>query len=169
MAQTVTELDAISLNRIALLHPKLREEAKRLYIEASKALKGRASIRIVQGYRTFAEQAALYAQGRTKPGAKVTNANAGSSFHNYGLAIDFCLLIDGITVSWDIAKDFDGDGAADWREVVKVFEDAGWKWGGKFSTIRDYPHLEKAFGKTWRQLLELRNAGKVDKAGYVLL
>lgn len=40
------------------------------------------------GTRAFAEQAKLYFQGRTTPGDKVTNAPAGLSLHQYGLAID---------------------------------------------------------------------------------
>ena len=162
-------LDPVSLTRLNALHPKLRKEAVALYGKACAVLTGRATVRIVQGYRTFEEQAALYAQGRTKPGSIVTNAKPGSSFHNYGLAIDFCLLIDGKEISWDINKDWDGDGAADWREVVKVFTDAGWEWGGAWSSLKDYPHLEKNYGKTWQQLLALHNAGKTDPAGYVIL
>lgn len=159
--------DKISLQRIALLHPKVRAEVLALYEQANKALTGRAQIRIVQGYRTFAEQAALYAQGRTKKGPKVTNAGPGQSLHNYGTAIDFALLIDGKTISWDIGKDFDGDRKADWMEVVDIFKKAGWSWGGDWKSLKDYPHLEKTFGLTWRQLLALHNWKKVDAAGYV--
>jgi hypothetical protein len=46
----------------------------------------------VQGVRTFAEQDALYAQGRTRKGLRVTNAKGGQSYHNYGLAADCALL-----------------------------------------------------------------------------
>ena len=47
------------------------------------------------GMRTWEEQQKLYNQGRTAEskakGEKiVTNAKPGSSYHNYGLAIDFC-------------------------------------------------------------------------------
>jgi hypothetical protein len=44
--------------------------------------------KIIQGYRSFEQQAAKYAQGRTAPGDRVTNARPGYSWHNYGLAID---------------------------------------------------------------------------------
>ena len=40
------------------------------------------------GMRTFQEQAKLYFQGRTTPGKIVTNAKAGYSCHNYGIAVD---------------------------------------------------------------------------------
>jgi len=160
--------DRISIQRLNTLHPKIRKEALDLYERASSALTGRAQMRIVQALRTFDEQAALYAQGRTKPGKVVTNAKAGQSFHNYGLAIDFALLIDGKAISWETGKDFDGDHVADWMEVVKIFKDAGWAWGGDWTgTLRDLPHLEKTFGKGWKELLALHNEGKMDPAGYV--
>nr|WP_295770097.1 M15 family metallopeptidase [Rhodoferax sp.] len=38
--------------------------------------------------RSCAEQDALYAQGRTAPGNKVTNAKSGDSNHNFGIAFD---------------------------------------------------------------------------------
>lgn len=144
-------IDKISIQRINLLHPKLREEVLKLVEDANTALKGRSQVRIVQGYRTFDEQAKLYAQGRTSKGPVVTNAKAGQSYHNYGVAIDFCLLIDGKEISWNVGKDWDGDGIADWIEVVQVFTKAGWKWGKAFN---DLPHLEKNFNIDWRVMLK---------------
>jgi peptidoglycan LD-endopeptidase CwlK len=46
-------------------------------------------------YRSMAEQSALYAQGRTRPGPIVTRAQAGESAHNFGLALDFVPLLNG--------------------------------------------------------------------------
>lgn len=161
-------IDSISIERLNRLHPRLRDEALTLYSLACQRLTGRASVRVVQGYRTFSEQATIYGQGRSRPGAVISNAKPGSSFHNYGLAFDFCLLIDGKEVSWDIAKDWDADGVLDWREVVDVFEAAGWAWGGRWKSIKDYPHLEKSFGKTWRELLALHQSGSIDGSGYVI-
>lgn len=152
-----------SEQRVKLLHPKIRDEVKSLVEKAELSLPRDVAIAIPQGLRTIDEQDALYAQGRTKPGSIVTNARGGSSYHNYGLAFDFCLVLDtnrdGVYdyTSWDIKKDNDRDGIADWLEVVKVFENAGWEWGGKWSSIKDYPHLQKTFGYTWQQLLEKYN------------
>jgi peptidoglycan LD-endopeptidase CwlK len=156
--------DKVSIDRVAKLHPKIRDEVKTLIDKAEAGFPPNIAIRIVQGLRTFAEQEALYQQGRTKPGKKVTNAKPGSSFHQYGLAVDFCLLYDKDgngsfeTVSWDVAKDFDKNGLPDWKEVVKVFEEAGYVWGGRWATIVDAPHIQKTFGYTWRQLLAKHNA-----------
>jgi peptidoglycan L-alanyl-D-glutamate endopeptidase CwlK len=165
--------DKISEQRAKLLHPKVRDEVKQLIENAEAGLPANMAVRIVQGLRTIDEQNALYAQGRTKPGSIVTNAKGGSSFHNYGLAIDFAILTDKDgngsfeDLSWDIKRDNDKDGTADWLEVVNVFEAAGWSWGGKWSSIKDYPHLEKTFGYTWRQLLEKYNSGATVE--YVIL
>lgn len=161
-------MDAISLTRLQKLHPKLRDEAIRLFADAECKLTGRAKPRITFGLRTMAEQQALYNQGRTTPGNIVTNAKPGASFHNWGLAIDFALIVDGKTVSWDINKDFDGDHLSDWMEFVNVFKAAGWEWGGEWRTLKDYPHLQKTFGFKWQDLLSRYTNGKVQN-GYVII
>lgn len=150
--------DTVSLERAKLLHPAIRNEVIETItaIEETK-LPPAISIRIVQGLRTFAEQQALYEQGRTRPGNRVTNSKAGQSYHNYGLAIDFALLIDG-KLSWDIKKDSDRDGEADWMEVVDSFEVLNYTWGGRFHSITDNPHIEKTFGINWRTMLAKHNA-----------
>jgi peptidoglycan L-alanyl-D-glutamate endopeptidase CwlK len=116
--------------------------------------------------RTFAEQDALFAQGRTKPGGVVTNAKGGLSMHNYGLAVDIVLILDGKTASWDVKGDFDGDGKSDWMEVVTIFKQHGWEWGGDWK-FYDAPHFQKTFGKSVRELLALHQSGKVDEHGFV--
>lgn len=149
--------DKITQDRIDKLHPKIREEVRQIINEANLLIGDSVQIRITQGLRTFEEQNALYAQGRTKSGRKVTNAKGGQSYHNYGLAVDFCLLINNKEVSWDINKDFDNDKIPDWIEIKEVFKKYGYTWGGYFKTIKDYPHFEKVFGYTWNQLLTKYN------------
>jgi peptidoglycan LD-endopeptidase CwlK len=156
-------MDSITLNRIALLHPSIRDEVTTLVNKANEALTGRAQVRIVQGYRTFAEQNALF-----KKRPKVTNASGGKSIHNYGLAIDFALLIDGKEISWDVKKDFDNDNISDWLEVVKIFKDAGYTWGGDWAKFKDYPHLEKR--GDWRNLIKKYNNKEfMEGTNYVTL
>jgi peptidoglycan L-alanyl-D-glutamate endopeptidase CwlK len=145
-------MDKITLERINLLHPKLREEASEIYKEICEALKGRAICRFSHTLRTYAEQEALFLQ---KP--KVTNARGGQSYHNFGQAIDIVLLVDKDkngtfeTASWETNVDFDGDGVSDWMEVVKIFKLHGWAWGGDWKFI-DKPHFEKTFGYSVKQL-----------------
>ncbi|MBY9079060.1 M15 family metallopeptidase [Paenibacillus sp. HN-1] len=110
---------------------------------------------ITQGLRTVAEQNALYEQGRTKPGAIVTNARGGYSYHNYGLAIDFALLLpDGKNVSWDMKRDGNGDGSVDWMQAVQMAKDLGFEWGGDWSSFKDYCHLQMTFGLSLANLRE---------------
>lgn len=165
-------MDNITQKRIDKLHPIIRDEVQEIITECDLALTGRAKIRITQGLRTFKEQDQLYAIGRTKPGKKVTNAKPGQSIHNYGLAVDICLIIDGKTASWDTAKDWDNNKVADWYECVKIFAKYGWEWGGSWKTFKDLPHFEKKSIKTktseikttWRNLIKLPK----DKNGYVI-
>jgi peptidoglycan L-alanyl-D-glutamate endopeptidase CwlK len=156
--------DKISEPRVELLHPVIRKQVKRLVEDAEAIIAPNSAIRIVQGFRTFAEQDALYAQGRngdTRP--LVTNAKGGESYHNFALGFDFAILTDKDKngtyedLSWDIRKDNDSDGTADWLEVIKIFEDADWFWGGKFKSFKDYPHLQKTFDYTCKQLLAKYN------------
>lgn len=152
-------MDKITQQRANQVHPKLRAELQTILREVDAALTGKASIRITQAYRSIAEQNALYAQGRTVKGQKVTNAKGGQSNHNYGLAVDFCLIIDGNAVSWDMAKDYDGDLIPDWMEVVKIFKAHGWSWGGDWKSLKDYPHFEKTFGFSVSSLFKLVSGG----------
>jgi peptidoglycan L-alanyl-D-glutamate endopeptidase CwlK len=165
-------MDNITQQRIQKLHPSVRDEVTNIIKECDLALTGRAKIRITQGLRSFKEQDELYAIGRTKSGKKVTNAKAGQSIHNYGLAVDICLIIDGKTASWDTAKDWDNDKVSDWYECVNIFAKYGWDWGGNWKTFKDFPHFEKKSIKTkngemktsWRNLIKLPK----DKAGYII-
>lgn len=157
-------MDKITEERIKQLHPSVRGEMMKIINECNAALTGRAQVRISQGMRTFDAQNALYAQGRTKPGKKVTNAKAGQSIHNYGLAVDIVLIIDGKTASWDVKSDWDNDRKADWMECVEIFKKHGWDWGGDWKSFKDMPHFEKK-GYTWRTLIGKRK----DQQGYVIL
>ncbi|MDV7696309.1 M15 family metallopeptidase [Chryseobacterium soli] len=157
-------MDTVSQQRISKLHPSVRKEVEKIIEECNTVLTGRAKVRITQGLRTDAEQTALYNQGRITSGKKVSNAKAGQSIHNYGLAVDICLIIDGKAASWDTAKDWDNDKIADWYECVKIFARYGWDWGGSWKTFKDLPHFEKK-GSNWRTLIKK----KKDNDGYVII
>ena len=157
--------DKPTLERINKLHPKIRKEVTDTILRIQD--KG-VELRIVQGLRTFAEQDALYAQGRTKPGAKVTNAIAGKSWHNYGLSFDFCLVHKDGKISWNLSEDLDKDGKSDWLEVIETFEMTGFESGIHWK-FKDAPHLEKKFGLTISQCLNKWNNKQVDQDGYILI
>lgn len=158
--------DPITFDRIQTIHPDLRTELGGIYKDI---LERGVSIRFAQVYRTFEQQEALYAKGRTAPGNKVTNARGGQSYHNYGLAVDIVLLLPGRKVSWDRTLDLDGDGMSDWSEVVHVFKSYGWSWGGDWRSFKDYPHFEKSFGLKVHELKKRYEAGDFLEGKYVRL
>jgi peptidoglycan L-alanyl-D-glutamate endopeptidase CwlK len=159
--------DKLTLDRIQLLHPAVREEVNYIYrAQIVPALTGRAICRFAYTLRTFLEQDSLYAQGRTKlfdnQGKRlgvVTKAKGGQSIHNYGLALDIVLIKDTNgdgkvdTASWETNVDFDKDGKSDWMEIVEILKRNGWTWGGDWKSFKDAPHFEKTFGNSWRTLL----------------
>jgi len=156
--------DPVTLKRIKEIHPALRDELKLIYDEI---LARGVSVRFTQVFRTFDQQDALYAKGRTAPGNIVTRARAGQSYHNYGLAVDIVLLTPGGGVSWDMNLDQDRDGTPDWSEIVYVFKHFGWKWGGDWTSFKDYPHFEKTFGLTTAELRRRYDAGDFVEGEYV--
>jgi len=159
-------VDNISTERALKLHPFIRPTIIELL---SACANKNVPIRIVQGLRTFAEQNALYAQGRTAPGKIVTNARGGDSWHNYGLSIDFCLLrADGKQISWNREEDLDGDGIKDWTEVVDLFLAKGFEWGGNWTSFPDYPHFQKTFGLTVQKAKKLFTDNVIDSNGYII-
>lgn len=156
---TLDQVKLKSMPRMSGLHPVLMAATMAL-IERCYA-RG-VPIIITQGLRTIADQNGLYAKGRTQEQlnavglshvkaqpkeTKVTNAIGGTSNHNYGLAIDFALLLpDGRTVSWDTLRDGDKDSLPDWSEVVEEAKRLGFEWGGEWRTFKDLPHLQMVFG-----------------------
>jgi len=117
---------------IAGLHPLLQplcREHLRLMAEAGHPCA------IKEGMRTFEYQASLYAKGRTKPGARVTNAPAGRSNHNYGCAYDIVPVALLATKDWSPAS-----------PVWKIVQSKGRSIAGLSSLYArvgwDLPHFE---------------------------
>lgn len=170
-------IDKLTVERIDFLHPRIRKEVLDIYLnKVVPALTNGVTCRFAYTERTNAEQDSLYAQGRTKlydsNGKKlgiVTNAKGGQSIHNYGLAFDIVLIVDGVA-SWDIVKDFDKDGKSDWMEVVNIYKSEGYSWGGDWAGFKDMPHLEKTFGLNWSQCSAISKRPKgLDIDGYIII
>jgi peptidoglycan L-alanyl-D-glutamate endopeptidase CwlK len=99
---------------------------------------------ITSTYRSNEEQAALYAQGRTKPGAIVTNARPGDSYHNWRCAFDVVPLRNGKPV-WGTTGP-DGDL---WRKIGEMGEAAGLEWAGRWTgKLREMAHFQYTGGLT---------------------
>lgn len=130
------------------LHPKVEEKAETL-IEKAEAED--IDIKITDDFRSINEQDGLFSKGRTLPGQIVTNAKGGESYHNYGLAIDYALEVDG-EVIWDVEYDGNDNGESDWFEVADIAKDLGFEWGGDWDGFKDHPHLEMNFDYSIREL-----------------
>lgn len=156
-------MDQITVKRIGASHPKIRAELLRLYEKANSVLGKGCRLRFSYVQRTPEEQHKIYLQ---RP--KVTNADSWQSIHQYGLAFDIVLLYDKDgdgnfeEVSWDMKRDGDKDGIADWLEVTKVFVEAGYVNGFITNGKKwDFPHFQKDFGLSWRQMKT-----KIDSGNY---
>ncbi|WP_244534237.1 M15 family metallopeptidase [Pseudomonas aeruginosa] len=102
---------------------------------------------VTSTYRDLESQAALYAQGRTTPGKRVTNAKAGQSFHNWRVAFDVVPLRDGKAV-WNTTG---ADGKL-WERIGQLGEAAGLEWAGRWKTFREYAHFQYTGGLSLAQL-----------------
>ena len=127
--EAIDAVDARSEKNIATLLPEVQPVARALVQKA--ALNG-IRIKIISGLRTYAEQDELYAQGRTKPGPKVTNARGGYSNHNFGIAFDVGIF-EGQKYLPDSVK---------YKAVGVLGADLGLEWGGSWKTIVDQPHFQ---------------------------
>jgi peptidoglycan L-alanyl-D-glutamate endopeptidase CwlK len=165
-------MDKITLDRIATLHPKIRQKVLDAYTYVNNKLLGKGvRLRFAYTTRTIEEQDELYAQGRTKLYdsngkrlGRVTQAKGGQSIHQYHLAFDIVLLLDkDLDGKFESATyemlDFDKDGKVDWLEVVEYFKSLGFIWGGDWE-FKDKPHFEMSFGHTWRTLKRIYDSGK---------
>lgn len=94
---------------------------------------------ITSTYRDFESQNALYAQGRTAPGPKVTNAKAGQSWHNWRCAFDFVPIVNG-KAQWNDPKLFTRCG--------EIAESVGLEWAGRWKTFKEWAHCQYTGGLT---------------------
>lgn len=124
------KLKALQIPKLPLndIQPLVKRQAKAIIDDM---LMLGHEVRIVEGYRTKERQEALYAQGRTAPGRIVTNARAGESLHNYGVAVDFVFRKEG----YDASKEL-------WETLGAIGEQHGFRWGGRWQEFIDLPHFE---------------------------
>ena len=89
-------------------------------------------VKIICGTRTYAEQDALYAQGRTAPGPIVTDASAGYSNHNFGIAFDIGIFNGGVYLA----------DSPLYTKVGTLGRAQGLEWGGEWIVFTDEPHFQ---------------------------
>ena len=135
-------IDERSAKHLNTLIPEVQNAFIDFLVQARELVaKQGLDYKVICGTRSWNEQAALYAKGRTAPGPKVTNAKPGSSMHNFGLAID-CGVFKGKVY-------MDDSTPADKRIADMMHKQASTlaakhklRWGGNFKSIYDAPHFE---------------------------
>lgn len=137
--------------RLAKLHPALAIRARAMLDLC--AYEGFAVL-ITQGLRTWEEQDALYAIGRTNPpdGKIVTKAKGGQSFHNFGLAFDIVILDSVGKADWDTNH-------PGWARAAELGKSVGLEWGGDWTSFKDLPHFQLTGGLTTAQCRQLYPQG----------
>lgn len=114
---------------------ELTPEARKLALEFAFQCKQHGiEILIYCTYRDAEAQDALYALGRTKRGAVVTNLRGGESSHQKRIAFDWVPMLSG-KPQWDNEQIFDKCGA--------IAESVGLKWAGRWrGKLRERCHCE---------------------------
>lgn len=122
------------------LHPDLQ---KKIALLQKKCAAAGITIGIGECLRTKAEQDALYAKGRTKPGKIVTNAKGSSysSMHQWGVAFDFYLKMD-VDGDGSTSDDAFNNSTGLYDKVGKIGQSIGLEWGGSWKSIKDRPHFQ---------------------------
>jgi len=123
-------------SEIEKLHPAFRKPAEDLLTALGVA---GLPFKLFEGYRSEERQAWLYASGRPnapggRPGPIITKAAPGLSYHQYGLAGDFVLFING-KWSWDTSR----ENAGKWQRLQEI----GMEFGLEPLSF-ELPHLQLA-------------------------
>lgn len=132
-----------SLSNLEDVHPNLRKTIKEAITDSP------VDFTVVEGVRTLKRQQELYAQGRTRPGKKVTNADGVRNKSNHQVKPD------GFGHAVDIYPFFEGQVQVNHKDTViclkKISEHikASAKkigleitWGGDWKNPYDPPHFE---------------------------
>lgn len=148
-------LDSRSLKNIGTLHPTFQPWAK-AHLEAVNKLEKLPKgwrFKITSGTRTFAEQNALFAEGRRGiPGEdKVTDARGGFSWHNFEIAYDLTLFDEVDKPVWESPL---------YDEAVKVGRKMGLDCGADWKSFKDRPHYQAKTGLSIKQAREYVALGK---------
>lgn len=136
-----------SLDNLAGVHPNLAEVMKAAIINSP------VDFTITEGLRTTQRQKELFAQGRTKPGTKVTNADGVKNLSNHQDEADG--KKDDLGQAVDLYPFFDGKVQVNHKDTIarlkdisnhikKTAKELGIKitWGGDWKSPYDPPHFQ---------------------------
>lgn len=122
----------------------LKGESKRIFtLLLQECYKQGINAQISESLRTPERQLELYNAGKSK--AK----EVYQSLHFYGLACDIFVNNDG---KYDLSQN-----EKIWKicQELKLDIEYGMVWGGNFKSIKDQPHFELSWGKSWRYFYAL--------------
>lgn len=134
---------------IAKLHPQAKNKIRKFINDVYE--QHQIFLVIVQDYRTYAQQDAIYAEGRTKPGKIRTKAKGGQSNHNFALAVD-------VLPVWEdgnlhiTGKGVDEKNVSILKKIANIGKANGLAWGGDWKSIYDPMHFELNTGLSMSQL-----------------
>jgi len=152
-------LDSQSLSILATVHPELKARIFRVYQDVSTILG--LEMRPTRGLASMEDQLKIWMIGRdadgnmVDPSAVVTQAPPGSSWHNYGLAVDSCFRGE------DPYLERDPDRLVKWQKFGTIAEGHGLEWGGRFKNF-DGPHTQMRFGMSLKDAQTLFKLGGIQ-------
>jgi peptidoglycan L-alanyl-D-glutamate endopeptidase CwlK len=118
------------------LHPKVAEKCREFI---NRCKEQGIDVVITCTYRSEEEQNSLYAQGRTMPGKKITNAKGKNSYHFWRVAFDFVPIVNG-KAQWNDLKLF--------KQCGEIAESVGLEWAGRWKSFVEYAHCQYTDGLT---------------------
>ena len=142
---------------LATLHPEV-QRVMRSFLGVAKVIAAKVGcdVKVISGTRSYAEQDALYARGRTVPGLKISNAKGGESNHNFSLACDIAIFR---------GKEYCPEHPL-YNELGTLGKSLGLEWGGDWKFV-DEPHYQLrpkwATGMTERAMLAALRARVAKK------
>lgn len=130
---------ANSSRRIDDLHKDFQPMVRDLLERGNAVMVDGWQFFITDGFRSMTDQQKMYDQGRTTPGAIITQAKPGQSPHNYGLAVDMAFQKDGqLSYSQDL-----------YALVYPIARELGFELGADWTSFVDRPHFQHP---NWRSI-----------------
>ena len=130
-----TIIDSLKKKPITDLQPRVKRD---LIVIGDRCAKKGVPFRLVEGYRSPERQTELFNQ---RP--KVTNAKAGESLHQYGVALDIYPTLKGYNTP-----------LSEWRMIAFEFKKLGYEWGGDWKRFTDKPHFELTLGHSIKDFVD---------------
>lgn len=148
--------------KLSRLYPPFAEKVREFVLQARDA--GMA-VGIFEGLRTVERQQELYAKGRDQAGKVidktkvVTNAPPGSSFHNYGLAVDLVFDGDEVRPGWQ----WSWSNQHPWRKLAEMGRSLSLEAAYFWRTFPEAAHFQMTYGFKHTELLALYHEGGLKR------